>query len=256
VVHVDRLLGELLEAHALASHPAYLIPSSSGDGAGPVTGSHERPIGLDVAVLDLALGEDQLAVLEQWERWVREVFGLVPYGVASGSRLEASQSHGTAEEVTLCGVVGFLRSYWPTWAQRTEPPPEEFAHEVRQLHSRALTALRMVEPKPWTFPCPADLPTGALCGYRLKVAHDGRDLAIHCPRCQTTWTLQRLVMVGRAAGTPQWVDAESAARALGCDVGHLGPMVRDGRLRTRGEKDHRRYDINSIGRDTPTGVGA
>jgi hypothetical protein len=41
VTRVDQQLAELLEAHALASLPEYLIPSSSGDGAGPVSGSHE-----------------------------------------------------------------------------------------------------------------------------------------------------------------------------------------------------------------------
>lgn len=225
---VDRMLNELLECHSLASLPEYLIPTATGDGAGPVSGSHERPIGLDVAVLDLALGEDQLAVLEQWERWWREVFGLVPYGVASGDRLERAVSHGSAEEVALCGVIGWLRSYWPTAALVTEPPPEEFAHEVRQLHTRALTALRMTEPKPTTIACPADLDTG-LCGHRIPLTGGQDDL--YCKRCGTRWTTNRLLLVAAVSGARVEISVDDAAHHYGVSRATVYRMVNRGELR-------------------------
>jgi hypothetical protein len=228
VQRVDQQLGELLEAHALASLPEYLIPSRSGDGAGPVSGSHERPIGLDVAVLDLALGEDQLAVLEQWERWWREHWGLTPYGEASGSRLERAVSHGSAEEVTLCGVVGWLRVWWPTAATVVDPPPEEFAHEVRQLHARALTALRMVEPKPTTIACPADLDDG-LCGHRIPLTGDGADL--YCKRCGTRWTTARLLLVAAVSGARVEISVEDAMHHYGCSRSTITRMLARGQLR-------------------------
>jgi hypothetical protein len=228
VQRIDRMLGEILEAHALASLPEYLIPSRSGDGAGPVSGSHERPIGLDVAVLDLALGEDQLAVLEQWERWWREHWGLSPYGEASGSRLERAVSHGSAEEVTLCGVVGWLRLWWPTAALVTEPPPEEFADEVRHLHGRALSALRMTEPKPTTIACPADLDNGSICGHRIPLTGDGNDL--YCTRCGTRWTTSRLLLVAAVSGARVEISVEDAMSHYGCSRATVYRMVNRGEL--------------------------
>jgi hypothetical protein len=229
VQRVDQQLAELLEAHALASLPEYLIPSRSGDGAGPVSGSHERPIGLDVAVLDLALGEDLLGVLEEWERFVRDAFGLAPYGKASEHRLIVSQSHGSAEEVTLCGVVGFLRFWWPRWSQETEPPPEEFAAEVRHLHGRALSALRMVEPKPTTIACPADLDDGGLCGHRIALTGDGADL--YCKRCGTRWTTARLLLVAAVSGARVEISVEDAMHHYGCSRATVYRMVNRGELR-------------------------
>lgn len=230
VQRVDQQLGELLEAHTLASLPEYLIPTHSGDGAGPVSGSHERPIGLDVAVLDLALGEEQLAVLEQWERWWREHWGLTPYGEASGSRLERAVGHGSAEEVTLCGVVGWLRVWWPTAAQVVDPPPEEFAAEVRHLHGRALSALRMTEPKPTTIACPADLDDdGGLCGHRIALTGDGADL--YCKRCGTRWTTTRLLLVAAVSGARVEISVEDAMHHYGCSRATVYRMVNRGELR-------------------------
>jgi hypothetical protein len=235
VQRTDRMLVDILEAHALASLPEYLIPSRSGDGAGPVSGSHERPIGLDVAVLDLALGEDQLAVLEQWERWWREHWGLSPYGEASGSRLIVHVSHGTYELAStptsrnLTGTVGFLRAWWPTASGVNEPPPEEFASEVRHLHGRALTALRMTEPKPTTIACPADLDNGSICGHRIPLTGDGNDL--YCTRCGTRWTTARLLLVAAVSGARVEISVEDAAHHYGVTTRTVRRMIERGELR-------------------------
>jgi hypothetical protein len=66
------MLGELLDLHALAHDVEYLLPRTSGNGVGPIGGSRERPIGINVDALDLDLGNDALAILEEWERWWRE----------------------------------------------------------------------------------------------------------------------------------------------------------------------------------------
>jgi hypothetical protein len=246
VTRVDTQLGELLDLHALA--PLHLQPGSSGDHT--LTGVAGSRPPCNLAALDVALGEEALGILEGWERWWREHWSLTPYGVASAVYAARSAPSGaglgsTATSRTLTGVVGFLRAWWPRAAEVVEPPPDEFADEVRRLWVTARSALQLHEPAPWTVACPTDG-----CGKRLRVEHDGRTALVRCPRCGVERTLPTLMMLAREDGRPCWVDAPTAAWSLGIDVAHLGPMVRDGRLRSRGDRDCRQYDVNSL-RDTP-----
>lgn len=251
---VDRMLGDLLDLHALASAPAALEPGRGSD-PGPIGAHRDPPLPLDLAALDLALGEVQLGVLESWERWWREAFSLSPYGPASAGyasrtredRRYAPSAPGlgsTATSRTLAGVVGFLRAWWPRAASVVEPPPEEFAQEVRHLHTQAKAALRLHEPAPWTVPCPADHPDHPAqeCGYRLHIDHDGRELVMRCPRCRSVWTVDRLLLVAAAAGRGVWVDADTAAARLGTTPRGLAPMVRAGRLQHR----YGRYNLATV----------
>jgi hypothetical protein len=179
-----------------------------------------------------------LAMLESWERAVREDRGFAPYGIASSLRapLSAYQGRGgqygpptlleavialsvpplPAPRATLASTLAFLVSQvdWMT----TEPTfgIEEFAGQVH----RAIGALRALDPSRehhdgWGIPCLADVDTGLLddemvnptiveaCGRRLTIERhdDGRlDLHsdIHCPDCGTVWTAQRLLLVALA----------------------------------------------------------
>lgn len=232
---VDQQLGDLLDLHALAGHDAALTPGQ-GEPGGHMGARRDPPPPVSIDALDLALGEHYLAALEDWERWWREEFKLTPYGPASEARLGNGATTVTSR--TLAGVIGFLRAWWPTAAQVLEPPPDEFATEVRRLHRTAIVALRLNEPAPWSVACPTDG-----CGNRIRVDHDGRDAVLRCTRCRVERTTAQLLHVARAEGRPCWVDAQTAARALHVDLGHLGPMVRDGRLRVRGAREYRQYDI-------------
>lgn len=232
VVRVDTQLADILDLHALANAPAALHPPVGEHTASGVRRDPPAPVNL--AALDLAIGADTLAVLEQWERWWREHWALTPYGEAT----ETLPRPNRPTDRTLVHVVGFLRAWWPRAASVLDPPPDEFADEVRQLHTQAVVAMRLDEPRPWSITCPTDG-----CGKRLTVDHDGRDAVLRCPRCHVTRTLANLLLVARADGRPCWLDAEAAARALGVDPAHLGPMVRDGRIRARGHGQTRQYDI-------------
>jgi hypothetical protein len=235
VTSVDRMLAELLDLHALANHPAALMPKAGEPGTGGAR--RDPPPPLDIDALDLAVGEHLLGVLESWERWWREAFTLTPYGEAT----EALPRPYRPGNVTLMHVVGFLRTWWPRAAQVLEPPPDEFAQEVRGLHRGAVAALRLAEPAAWSIACPTDG-----CGNRLRVEHDGRDAVLRCHRCHVERTVAQLLNVARSEGRPCWVDAQTAARALRVDVGHLGPMVRDGRVRVRGAREFRQFDIGAL----------
>lgn len=252
VSDVTGMLGEILDYHALA--PAALERGSRTD-AGPAPIHRDPPAPLDLTALELAAGtalietdqdtaEPPWTGLESWELdWRRMLDIDRPYGEASAHRLE--RARGRAEETTLLGCVRFLRTWWPQAAER-HPAADEFAADVRAMHAWAKNALRIGEQPVWTFPCPGDLDNGALCGYRLRVTHDGRDVLIRCRRCERDWTLQRLRLVGRAAGTPAWVDAESAARALQVTTATLRRMAARGDITRRGDL----YDIGTHREET------
>ena len=245
VRQVDAHLRELVDLHTLANHTTALLPTRTGNPA--PTGAHrEPPLPLNMAALDLALGEVLLMTdeaddiedppwtgLESWEQDWRTTLHLSPYGPATEHR-------ATRGQTTLVGVIAFLLANWPR-AAAIHPTADEFVRDVARMHARAKAALNLTTPPAWSIACPTDG-----CGNRLRVEHDGRDAVLRCRRCGVSRTVEHLLYVARSEGKPCWLDAEAAARALRCDVGHLGPLVRDGRLRSRGERDCRQYDVNSL----------
>lgn len=231
IARVDSQLGGLIEMHVWAGNVEMRLIRANPDGIGPVGGSRERSLGQRVDALDLAHGEALLGPLETWERDWRDTFALTAYGEASGRRLEAARSYATAREVTLVGVVAFLRSWWPRAAEK-HPAADEFAYEVRRLHLWAQRALDMAEPRPWTVPCPADLGERQ-CGYRLQVEYAGRALSLYCPRCGSDWNTDRLLLVAESAGQPVWVDPETAAELFGVAERTLRRMAERGEIQRR-----------------------
>lgn len=236
-------LAELVELQALACSIAALTPSQTGD-PGPIGAHRDPPLPVDLHALDIALAEgllrgleaDQMG-LEDWAVDWRHWLGHSPHGMAT--------EHDTGPAATLARVVGYLRANLPRCgrpaADGGHPAIDEFVADVRSIHTHAIHALRLAEPAPWTFPCPGDALDGGLCGNRLRVDHDGRHLAIHCRRCGTTWSLERLLLVARAAGSAIWVDADTAQTHLGVSRATLYRMADRGDIGRR----YGRFDIGA-----------
>lgn len=222
-------LAAIVEAAAIAAVlPDPYATRGTGGGARPKPGS--RPP-LDVAHIDPELvlvtpaggcarprcGHEKgtpgcyavplLVELEDWCRVVREDRGWVPYGVATEDG-----------EVTLAGTCGWLAGQveWMT----TEPSfaVEDFAGWVH----RGLAALRALDPATerggWRVPCPseAEAPQGGVCGLRLAIDPTNLHGDVHCPRCGTTWTPQRLLLLALDDERVQvWAHPETITEALG-----------------------------------------
>lgn len=215
VTDVDRALASILDLHTRAA--AELAPRTAGDHT--LTGVPGSRPPLDIGALDVHLGHDTLAVLEQWERWWRETLNLAPYGLASAAYAARTREKGpsspatvevdsTPTSRTLVGVVRFLRAQWPGMAERVEPPPDEFADEVRRLERQALAALGWsrfdvdpdpdaTEPPDYAVPCPG-------CGGSIGMRRQPRDhhdtVPINCPRCGWHGTGEWLIRVAIASG--------------------------------------------------------
>ncbi len=240
---VDQQLGDLLDLHAIAQNPAALHPRS---GTGIIAGNgKEPPVPINIDALDVAIGADILGTLEQWERWWREHWNLTAYGAAT-EQLPRPHRPGDA---TLTHVVGFLRTWWPRAADVIEPPPDEFADEVRRLHGRALAALALTrfdldpdsnaeEPADWTITCPHIRDDGTTCGHRIGMRRqplpiDGRapdPVAVTCPRCRTHWRGPWLIRVAIDCGTDVAMSIDQAMDVYACSERTIRRKVKDGVL--------------------------
>jgi hypothetical protein len=246
------MLGQLVELHALAQDPEALFPRVGGHGH--MGARREPPAPLSIAALDVSLGADMLGVLESWERWWREHARMAPWGEASAAyaartRENGPRSHGTPgldstpTSRTLVGCVGFLRAQWPTFAAMVEPPPDEFAAEVRALHREAMTALSMsrfdldpdplaVEPPDYTIPCPH---CAVPIGMRRAPHDDERPDTTHinCDRCGWHGTAPWLIRVSIAAGARPAMSLHQVREHYGVTERTVRRWVASGRLERR-----------------------
>lgn len=230
----------------LAAQAAAHINRASKPGAGRSVPASKPPLVLDALDPELAtirlIPDDPssevplLAVLEDWERIIREDRGLAPYGVASEARLASlGPLHGAAYSQhtasTLTGVIGFLKAHHE-WAT-TEPSFDltEYARQVR-LCRKAVARWDHDATEPgWRVPCPTVTDHGE-CGQLLRVTR-GAEI-VYCRACGREWELPRLLAVaGRDADI--WVDVEAAATLAGVHEQTIRKWVRKGVVKKRGQ---------------------
>jgi hypothetical protein len=239
-------LAGILDLHIMAA--TCLEPGTTG-ADGPIGLHRDPPIPVDIGALDLSHGEGVLGILEAWERWWREHWGLAPYGEASSARLIVHVSHGTAELAStatsrnLSGTVRFLRARWPIAAQVVEPPPDEFADEVLRLHRECLAALHRIpsdldmdlDPPPdYVLECPTDDCHNRIPMTRQYLSVDGRrppEVTLSCNRCGAHWSTTRLLLLASVSGTRVEISVEVAATHYGVTAGTVRRMVQRGQLR-------------------------
>jgi hypothetical protein len=245
VTHVDAALAGILQLHHMAARR--LTPDTNGND-GPIGLHRDPPLPLDLGALDLSHGEGVLGVLEAWERWWREHWGLANYGEASASRLIVHVSHGTAELAStatsrnLSGTVRFLRARWPIAATVVEPPPGEFADEILRLHRECLAALHRIpsdldmdiDPPPdYVLECPTDDCHNRIPMTRMPRPVEGEKpepVSVSCAKCGARWTTPRLLLVAAVSGTRVEITVDDAATHYGVTAGTVRRMVQRGDL--------------------------
>jgi hypothetical protein len=242
---MHRQLGEILDFVALAE--ANLVPGCGAGGRGT-----ERPIGIRVDALDLVAGFDVLPQLESWERLFREDYNLTKYGEVSGHRatvvMVRMPAHDGATIPPLVAISGYMSGtviFLQQWLPRIcddHAAVDEFAYELRQLHRQAQAASGQSPRNSWNVACPSDTDDGE-CGNRLKVNGEDFDGQVSCRKCQTTWPVQRLLLVAASSTSSAiMLDAEAAARMYNVSTKTLHRWAKAGRI----TKDHGRYDIRQI----------
>jgi len=240
---IQRLADQLDDIVRLASLAT--IEPRTGRGAGRSVPSSRPPLnidGLDPALTPVLVATEWtsvVVVLEGWERLVRDVRRMAPYGVASASRAAGAYADTTA---TLTGVVGFLRASLPWWESDASQPVDDFASEVHACQRALLHYDPDREPAGTMIKCPTLLDEGE-CGYRLHYVEP--DEQVTCRRCGVTRDAMTLVTVALSDGdTHVWVDPEAAEKETGVSVTTLKRWANRGIV----HYSHGRYDLREVHR--------
>jgi len=232
--HLMGMLRDLPEFYALAAGE---YVSSRQDAAGNAVS-----IGLSVAALDARSPREAIWALESWERDWRETlqaFGGADSEVAQRKRKAERWAESESPDFTgvnLCGVVNFLMIHLEA-AACEHPAIDEFATELRVIHSRARGAAGEPAPDVTIIECPADYDKDGrttVCGMRLHLVNDEVD----CPRCGSAWSFGRLVLVARATGADIYRPGPMLAEHFGVSLRTLQRWRKDGLIRGKGASYH------------------
>jgi len=176
-----------------------------------------------------------LELCESWERMIRDMRGMAPYGPASAARARGGLYEGTT--ATLVASTAFLgRSV--AWMVDAEFPLEDFADEMRDCVRVLRRWDHAAEDLGTMVKCPTLHEDEGECGYRLYY----RDMteAVTCRRCGVTRDANTLVVVAMSDGRDVWLDPEAAAKWLGVGESTLRLWAKRGKI----ERDHGRYRIS------------
>ena len=189
---------------------------------------------LSITYLDATLGLTALHILEDHEKAARRALNVVPYGPASAAR---NKTTDTREHLKTC--ITWLTVNLARLSETPSYPIEELHADARDIAS-SLYSLDPTndEPAATIIKCPADSPDadGTNCDTRLRINPENIGATIKCPRCQTHWTVDRLIKVALSVDDIEvWCEGESIRAWFGIHQTTLNQWVKDGRITKRGE---------------------
>lgn len=239
----DRITANLRSIPELAAMAAASLAPSSGSTGSTSAAFGSRPP-LNLAAIDPALTPipghhaTLLPLLEEWERLIRDMRGLVPYGPASAARATSYQP-----EATLTGVVLFLLSQMEWAASEPGFPLEDYASEIHEC-VQALKRWDYTAEASTIVRCPTITDDGE-CGYRLR--YTAMDEHVTCRRCNASRDVMTLIIVAMSDGRPVWMDPENASKWLGVSERTLRRMGDTGKI----TRSHGRYLVSSSLTESP-----
>ena len=196
-----------------------LLPGKSGSGGR----SSERTIGLNVAALSFIAGHDILGFLHEWEKLIREERKLTPPALVA-------KPNNLGEEIQE--AVRF--SQRNLTHSGNQPWIDDFAKELKEIHSQGMAAARQFVERTRKIPCPAETGEGA-CSNLLKINQDDPLEIFECRKCGSEWTTLRLVAVAMSDKQAIWLDAEALAHWMGISERHVRRLAQKHKLPKRGE---------------------
>lgn len=242
--HLRRIETLIVEAHL------QLMPERRNEPRPPMFGSRP-PVNLDavdpeLALIELNQGDPSSAVtilemLEMWERTIRELRAMTPYGPVSAQRIEQAHAPASDTTVSLRGCVGFLQAHHQWLCDDIDFPVSEYADHLRRTSQQLRRWDPMLEPRATRIPCPTTTDQGD-CGYLIPIR--SYDDHATCRRCQREWAIDRLITVaGRDADV--WVDAEAVATIAGVHERTIRKWATAGKVAKRGQL-YRLQDVKTI----------
>lgn len=233
--NLRRMLTDLPEFYALAA-AGYADTTRGGKGSA-------ASIGINVSALDGRTPRDAIWKLEAWERDWRETlctFGNHDHADIDQRKRKAAR-WADAESpdftgVNLCGVVNFLTIHLDT-AATEHPAINEFAAELRTIHTEARNHAGEGEGDVTKVECPADIERhGEIqrCGALLTLTGEHAN----CPRCGTDWDRPRLMLVARSVGADVYAPIGVLAEHVGKSKRTIQRWYEAGLIRRKGKSYH------------------
>ena len=263
---IDDNLARIAELTAWAAD--FVEKSTAANMAGSAIAAESSLLNLDA--LDAAAGRTAVRV-EGWERMTREHFGYTPWPprrTAQNAALAAARrARGVRDpEWSVEASVRFLRAQLLRIIEDATYPIEEFAGDVKAIRwgipavpDEGIVAQPGLErfakdrdnAKPGVrVRCPADHPEadGRLCLAWLIVDKERPKEDVVCPRCRTTWTQERLVLVANSvpAAEPIWATGEEVMSWLQLSPRTLSRWVKCGSVERRRTRDGWIYDVQQV----------
>jgi hypothetical protein len=215
------MLTELPELQQGAA--SYVTPGRSGSGS-PST---ERSIGFNVNALDYSMGKELLGTLHKYEALIRRGRTLTP---------PAFLKREATVELEVAATVSFHLAHLEWTVQQDWL--EDFAGQVKELHSKGMATNKKYIEQPRRIPCPTDE-----CKAHIVIDIENLMAGVTCHKCRTSWTLYRLLAL--AMNNPDrrfWLDADAICLWMNITKIELNKIVRDHKIPTK----HGLYDISAI----------
>ena len=179
-----------------------LLPGRNGNGGK----SSELSIGLNVLALSFVAGDDILKLLHEWEKLVRAERKLTPPALVPKEQSLEAEIHA-AIEFHQKNLEWALNQDWV----------EDFAKELKDLHSEGIRAAKRWVEKKRSLKCPAELSDG-LCNNNLRINEEDPLAIFTCFKCETEWTTLRLMLV--ALTDPNYRDWETDRKSTRLNSSH------------------------------------
>jgi hypothetical protein len=214
-------LTELPELQSGAA--SFVSPGRSGSGS-PST---ERSIGFNVNALDYSMGKELLGVLHKYEALIRRGRTLTP---------PALLKREATVEKEVAATVSFHLAHLEWTVQQDWL--EDFAGQIKELHSKGMATNKKFIEKPRRIPCPTDE-----CRAHIVIDIENLLAGVRCHKCRTSWTLYRLLAL--AMNNPNrtfWLDVEAICMWMNISKIDLNKIVRQHEIPMKNGL----YDISAI----------
>ena len=202
---------------------SFVTPGRSGSGS-PST---ERSIGFNVNALDYSMGKELLGVMHKYEALIRRGRTLTP---------PALLNRKATVELEVAATISFHLSHLEWTVQQDWL--EDFAGQVKELHSKGMATNKKFIEKPRRIPCPTEE-----CRAHIVIDIENLLAGVKCHKCRTSWTLYRLLAL--AMNNPNrtfWLDIDAICLWMNISKIDLNKIVRDHKIPVKNGL----YDISAI----------
>jgi hypothetical protein len=201
----------------------FVTPGRSGSGSV----STERSIGFNVNALDYSMGKELLGVLHKYEALIRRGRTLTP---------PALLKREATVEKEVAATVSFHLAHLEWTVQQDWL--EDFAGQVKELHSKGLACNKRFIEQPRRIPCPTED-----CKAHIVIDIENLLAGVTCHKCRTSWTLYRLLAL--AMNNPNrtfWLDIDAICLWMNITKIDLNKIVREHNIPMKNGL----YDISAI----------